>query len=427
MLIDKIEAAGERKPGQARAIAAAVIGNALEWFDLVVYGFFAPTIATLFFPSHDPVTGLILSLGTFGISFVIRPLGAIVIGRFADRSGRKAALVFVSTLMLAGTLMIAMLPTYAQIGLAAPVLLLLARLIQGFSAGGEFGSATAYLAEQRPEKRAFYASWQFASQGISTLLASGLGLALTRLLDAEQLAAWGWRVPFVVGLIIGPVAYFLRHHADETPEFVAAKASASTATNSSQDGGFAARLLVGIGSVLVATVAMYFMVFLPSFAKTTLHMPADAGFAATLVAGTLLLIVPPFAGRVADRFGRLIVALPAVGLLLLLPVPLFNWLVAAPGLGRLIGVQAILSGLCAVYFGALPAFLAELFPVRLRTTGLSLSYNVAVVIAGGFAPMVFALLIRLTGSSSAPSYYIAGTALLSLLALLVARRRKWTW
>jgi MHS family proline/betaine transporter-like MFS transporter len=427
MMIEAVSANEERRAGHVRSIIAAIIGNALEWFDLVVYGFFAPTIAVLFFPTHDPAVGLILSLGTFGISFVVRPLGAILIGRLADRSGRKTALVLVSMLMMGGTLLIALLPTYAQIGVAAPALLLLARLVQGFSAGGEFGSATAYLAEQRPDRRAFFASWQFASQGISTLMASGLGLALTRLLSDAQLASWGWRLPFAVGLIIGPVAYFLRHHADETPEFLAAREARRDQAGRPADDRFAARFLVGCGSVLVATVTMYFMVYLPSFAKTALDLPADSGFAATLVAGGVLLVLPPLFGLLADRRGRLFVAIPAVALLLVLPVPLFMWLVAAPGLGRLICVEAVLSAVCASYFGALPALLSELFPVRVRTTGLSLSYNIAVVVAGGFAPMIFALLISATGSPWSPSLYISITAFLSLTALLAARSHKWTW
>lgn len=410
-----------RQPASAtRSVLAAVIGNALEWFDLVVYGFFAATIAGLFFPSDDPTVALLLTFGTFGSSFLIRPLGAVVIGRYADRAGRRAALVMVSSLMLLGTLIIAVLPTYASIGLAAPALLLLARLLQGFSAGGEFGSATAYLAEQSPDRRGYFASWQFASQGISTVLASAIGLALTHLLSEAQLAAWGWRIPFFIGLLIGPVAYVLRYHADETPEFLEGEAQPLTLSR----GELAMRTIVGCGAVVVATVAMYFMVYLPTYASTALGLEEGIGFEATLLAGALLLVVPPIAGTVSDRVGRLPVALPVAAIFTTLPVPLFLWLVAAPSAPRVLAVEAVLGLLCAIYFGALPAYLSELFPTRFRTTGLSLAYNIAVVGAGGFAPVVFSLLVGATGAAWTPSLYICLAAAISLVALLFSLRLK---
>ena len=197
------------------AVVAASIGNALEWFDLVVYGFFAVTISKLFFPAGNDTVSLLLTLGTFGVSFFMRPLGAIVLGAYADRAGRKAALTLSILLMMGGTLIIAVLPTYETIGVAAPVILVAARLMQGFSAGGEFGSATAFLAEHVPGRRGFFASWQVASQ-LTTLLAAGFGTVLNAQLTAAQMASWGWRVPFFFGLLLGPVAY-IRTKVDETP------------------------------------------------------------------------------------------------------------------------------------------------------------------------------------------------------------------
>lgn len=194
-------------PRVRRAVVAASIGNALEWFDLVVYGFFAVTISRLFFPAGNDAVSLLFTLGTFGVSFFMRPLGAIVLGAYADRAGRKAALTLSILLMMAGTLIIAVLPTYGAIGVAAPLILVAARLLQGFSAGGEFGSATAFLAEHVPDRRGFFASWQVASQGLTTLLAAGFGTVLNAQLTAAQMAAWGWRIPFFFGLLIGPVAY----------------------------------------------------------------------------------------------------------------------------------------------------------------------------------------------------------------------------
>src|ERR1700681_4246637 len=208
-----------------RAVIAASVGNALEWFDFVVYGFLAVTMAKVFFPTGNETVSLLLALGTFGVTFFMRPLGAIVLGSYADRHGRKAALTLTIALMMAGTAIIAMAPTYSSIGLLAPILVVGARMVQGFSAGGEFGSATAFLAEQNPQRRGFFASWQFASQGLTTILATAFGAVMASTLSADQIETWGWRMPFIFGLLIGPVAYYMRRHVDETMEFRSTKVS----------------------------------------------------------------------------------------------------------------------------------------------------------------------------------------------------------
>lgn len=415
-------AAATSRPVAVRGIVAAVIGNALEWFDLVVYGFFASVIAELFFPSKDPHVGLLYAFGTFGIAFVVRPLGAILVGRFADRAGRRKALVLVSGLMLMGTLMIAVMPTYAQAGVAAPALLLAARLVQGFSAGGEFGSATAYLAEQSPHRRGFYSSLQFASQGLSTLLASALGLVLTTALSVAQLQSWGWRVPFVLGLAIGPVAWYIRLHAPETPEF---EASRSVDSGKEQAAQLTSKVLAGSAAVVVATVSMYLMLYTPTFSKTVLGLGAGVGFAATFAMGLTLLVLPPAVGSLSDRIGRMPLALAAAGLMLVLPVPLFLWLVDAPSALKVLLVQSVLGLVTATYLGALAPLLADLFPVTFRTTGLSLTYNIAVVVAGGFAPFAVTLILKMTGSHAAPGFYLTAAAAISLMALAVIGARNW--
>ncbi len=403
-----------------KSIAAAVIGNALEWFDLVVYGFFAPVIADLFFPRQDASLSLLLALGTFGISFLVRPIGAVIVGRFADRHGRRTALVLVTWLMLLGTFIIAILPTYSQIGPAAPVLLLMARLIQGFSAGGEFGSATAYLAEQNPDRRGFYSSWQFSSQGVATLLASSMGLVLTSCLNRRELYSWGWRLPFVVGLLIGPVAYFIRSHARETPEFEAARLHNRRLVRAVLEWQ---SVVVGAGAVAVATVSLYLTLYLPTFARTVLGLSARAGFEATFAAGILLVAIPPFVGAMSDRWGRLVFGVPAVISIGLMSIPLFTWLVSEPSAFRAVLVQVAISIATAIYLGILPAFLSECFPLGCRTTGLSLSYNLSVVIAGGFAPLLFAELVKLTGNNASPSFYLAFAAAVTVISLMVPQRR----
>src|SRR6201996_5978304 len=285
-----------------RAVVAASIGNALEWFDLVVYGFFAVIIAKLFFPAGNDTVSLLLTLGTFGVSFFMRPLGAIVIGAYADRAGRKAALTLSILLMMCGTLIIAVLPTYQSIGLAAPVILVVARLMQGFSAGGEFGSATAFLAEHVPGRRGFFASWQVASQGLTTLLAAIFGVVLTGHLSPEQLNTWGWRVPFIFGLLIGPVAWYIRTKLDETPEFLAAETTQTPIRDT-----FATqklRLFVGMGIVVLGTVSTYLVLFMPTFAIKQLGLAPSVAFAAIALIGVIQLVFSPVVGHLSDRHGR---------------------------------------------------------------------------------------------------------------------------
>lgn len=402
-----------------RIIASASIGNALEWFDLVVYGFFAVTIAKLFFPTGNDTVSLLLTLGTFGVSFFMRPLGAIVLGIYADRSGRKAALTLSIVLMMIGTLLIAVMPTYGAIGLAAPVGIVLARMVQGFSAGGEFGSATAFLAEHAPGRRGFFSSWQVASQGLTTLLAAAFGAVLNGALSPQQMMSWGWRIPFFFGLLIGPVAYYIRRRIDETPEFLAAETSEAplqeTFTSQKE------RLLVAIGAVILATVTTYLVLYMPTYAIKQLGIPASVAFSAIVTTGVVQLVCSPIVGHWSDTHGRTRLMLVAAILILILVYPLFKLLDAHPTFGMLMTVQIIMGLLMAAYFGVLPALLSELFPVRTRTTGMSLAYNIAVTIFGGFAPFIITWLISITGSKLAPSFYLMFAALLSIPALLRAR------
>lgn len=195
-----------------RVIAAASIGNALEWFDLLIYGYFAVTIAKLFFPSADPTVSLLLALGTFGASYLVRPLGAIVLGAYGDRVGRKAAMMVSILMMMVGTFLMVIMPTYESVGVLAPLGVLGARLLQGFAIGGEFGSSTAYLVEHAPERKGLFASFQWSGQGLAAVLASAFGVVLTSALTPEQLQSWGWRIPFAFGLLIGPVGLYIRRH-----------------------------------------------------------------------------------------------------------------------------------------------------------------------------------------------------------------------
>ncbi|EFL27801.1 major facilitator family transporter [Streptomyces himastatinicus ATCC 53653] len=405
-----------------RVIVAASIGNALEWFDILVYGFFAATISNQFFPTADETVSLLLTLGTFAVAYVVRPLGALVLGAYADRAGRKRALMVSIRLMMVATLLIAVMPPYAKIGLVAPIAILIARLIQGFSAGGEFGSATAFLVEHMPEKRGFMASWQFASQGLATLLASAFGTVLTATLSDAQLESWGWRIPFFFGLLIGPVGYYIRRYVGEAGEFVKTadqeRAPVKETFRTQKD-----RMLVAMGALAVSTAISYFITYMPTFAVKELDLPASTGFASTLVTGIVLTGLTPVVGHLSDRFGRTRIMLIFATLILALVYPSLAFLVAAPGFGVILGVMFLVGVLKAGYFAPLPAMMAELFPVTNRATGLAVSYNIAVMLFGGTTPLIIVWLVDVTGNKLAPTFYLMFLAVLSLSCVAFARRR----
>ncbi|MGR3934139.1 MFS transporter [Streptomyces sp. BRA346] len=405
-----------------RVIVAASIGNALEWFDILVYGFFAATISKQFFPTADETVSLLLTLSTFAVAYVVRPLGALVLGAYADRAGRKRALMVSIRLMMVATLLIAIMPPYAKIGLVAPIAILLARLVQGFSAGGEFGSATAFLVEHRPEKRGFMASWQFASQGFATLLASAFGTVLTATLSEAQLESWGWRIPFFFGLLIGPVGYYIRRYVGEAGEFVKTadqeRAPVKETFRTQKD-----RMLLAMGALAVSTAISYLITYMPTFAVKELDLPASTGFASTLVTGVVLTGLTPVVGHLSDRFGRTRIMLIFATLILALVYPSFAFLVAAPGFTVILGVMFLIGVLKAGYFAPLPAMMAELFPVTNRATGLAVSYNIAVMLFGGTTPLVIVWLVDATGNKLAPTFYLMFLAVLSLFCVVFARRR----
>ncbi|VWD58534.1 MFS transporter [Burkholderia contaminans] len=398
-----------------RAVAAAVIGNALEWYDFTVFGFMTVVIAELFFPTSSEYSSLLLTTATFGVAFFMRPIGGIVFGLYADRAGRKAALSLVILLMTAGIFLLAVAPPYAAIGIGGPLLIVLGRLLQGFSAGGEFGSATALLIEAAPfSKRGFYGSWQMASQAAALLIGALVGAAVTRGLSHEALRSWGWRVPFILGLVIGPIGFYIRRHLADSEAFLHAQQSARRVTLGEVFTRYPREVLCGLGSVIALTVTIYVLIsYLPTFAVKQLKLPYAESFYAVIVGNLLLMVLSPIAGAWSDRIGRKGLSLWSLALL----YPLFAWLDAAPSIARLIAVQAVLSVTLAGYYGPFGAMIAELFPANVRSTGLSIAYNVAVMLFGGFGQFIVTWLIKVTGTPLAPTYYVMAGIALSIVAV----------
>jgi MHS family proline/betaine transporter-like MFS transporter len=413
----------EQRTTARRAVIAASTGNALEWFDIIVYASFAVVISRLFFPEASGVTGLLFTFGAFATSYLIRPIGALVLGSYADRRGRRSALTLTIAIMTVGTAIMALAPTAATIGPAAGLVILASRLLQGFSAGGEFGTATTFLVENAPERKAYYASWQVATQGAAMFLASLFGFGLNVLLSAEQLSAWGWRVPFFFGLLIGPVGLYIRLRMDETPEFASAEKVKSPIVRTLAD--HYGRVLTSAAAVGLASISVYLILYMPTFAVTNLGLPRYAGFLGGIISGLVSLFGVPQVGKLADRVGPLRIMLSAAVVSLVLALPLFLVLVANPSVLVLTLVQVVLGIQMAFYFGPLPALLSFMYPTAVRTTGLSISYNLGVTLFGGFAPIVLTWLISASGSLLSPSYYFMAVAVVSLIGLLVIRRQRY--
>ncbi len=427
MTVTYAERTAARPPSSAqvyKAVAAASIGNALEWYDLTLYLYFAVPLSKLFFPTDSRTVSLLITLGTFGISYLMRPLGAVVLGLYADKRGRKSALMLSISLMMLGTLIMAVMPPYQSIGIVAPVGVLLARLMQGFSAGGEFGSSTAFMVEHGPERKGFLASFQFASQGLSSVLAALFGVGLSAVLSADQIASWGWRIPFFFGLLIGPVGLYIRRNVEETPEFVQIDTAADA--RGPLRALFADHwlsLLVAIGLVATSTALNYMISYTPTYAIKQLGLPQWIGFAGSLVGAIMLMVVPPFVGHWSDLVGRTPVMRGVTIAVLIVTLPAFLLLTTVPSLAVIVAVLALIGGLKASYSAALPALMSEIFPTRTRSTGMNLSYNIGVTLFGGFAPFWNESLIALTHTTLAPSFYLMFVAGLSLLSLVVVRRK----
>lgn len=409
-----------KNPVSFRTIAAIVIGNAFEWYDFMVYSFMTLFIAALFFPNIDHTISLLSAYATLGVAFCIRPIGGIFFGVLADKKGRKLAVTVGMAMMTIAMMMIATAHTYAEIGIIAPIYILVARLIQGFSAGGEFGASTALLTELAPnDKRGFYTSWQFFGQCLAIWLGGMMGFLLTHFLSMQQLLDWGWRIPFIFGLIIAPAGVYIRYHLHEEALPVQASKIIKHTGMVSLLRQHIKEIFISIGLIVGGTAANYTIIsFLPTY-TTILNLPLNSAFIAMGIISTMLVTLIPLFGWLADKFNRKYMMLSALTGLIIFVYPLYFWMVNDPSIYKLYVAEFIFGLFIAAYFGVFTVIVAELFPRAIRATGLSISNNLAVMTFGGFGQLIVTWLIKTTGSSMAPAYYLLPTLSISLLAALL--------
>ena len=411
-----------RRQSAGRAVVAATVGNMLEWYDFTIYAAFAVPISKNFFPADSEVISLLLGFATFGLGFIARPFGAVFLGGYADRRGRRDALSLTILLMALGTGIIALCPGYDRIGIAAPIVILLARLIQGFSAGGEIGGAVSTLVEHAPPaRRGFYASFQQMSQGGSTMLSGLVAMTIALLLPAEAIAAWGWRLAFAVGLLIAPVGLYIRRELEDAPLFKASSHATELPIRVVLRDHWRA-ILTGMLIVMLWTVAQYIANYFPTFAVRELKVSLSQSYLGPLVVGTVLLFCP-LVGVLADRYGRKRVMIAGALGLLVIPYPAFFYLIASPTAGHLVATQIAVAVFMLIYTAPASAVLAELFPTPVRATGISLTYSLGVAVFGGFTPAIITALIGWTAQPVAVAFYLMGAAIISLATVLTLKDR----
>jgi MHS family citrate/tricarballylate:H+ symporter-like MFS transporter len=414
-----------RGASKAGMVFRVTSGNFLEQFDFFLFGFYATHIAAAFFPASNEFASLMMTFAVFGAGFLMRPLGAVLLGAYIDDVGRRKGLIVTLAIMASGTLLIVLVPGYASIGLWAPALVLLGRLLQGFSAGAEMGGVSVYLAEMAtPGRKGFYASWQSASQQVAIVVAAGLGYALNLWLTPVDLAQWGWRIPFGIGCLIIPFIFLLRRSLQETEEFAnrthrpTMKDVFGTLYNN------ASIVFLGMLMVAMTTTAFYMItVYAPTFGKTVLQLSTSDALIVTLLVGVSNFIWLPIGGALSDRFGRKPL-LAAMSLLTLITAyPALSFLAQAPSFAHMLEVLLWFSFLYGIYNGAMIPALTEIMPVEVRVAGFSLAYSLATAIFGGFTPAVSTWLIHMTGDKAAPAYWMIFAALCAFVATLVLYRR----
>ena len=399
-------------------------GNFLEMFDFFLFGFYASHISAAFFPTGDEISSLLLTFATFGAGFLMRPLGALILGPYVDKVGRRQGLIVTLSIMAMGTILIAFVPSYATIGLAAPFLVLIGRLLQGFSAGVELGGVSVYLYEMAtPGHKGFYVSWQSASQQVAIVVAALLGYGLNKWLAPDQISAWGWRIPFFIGCLIVPFIFVIRRSLQETEAFLARKHHPSAGEIFRSIAENWRIVIAGVMMVMMTTVSFYLItVYTPTYGKSVLKLTEIDSLLVTLCVGVSNFLWLPVMGAVSDRVGRRPVLVVFTALAILTAYPALSWLVAAPSFEKMLMVLLWLSFLYASYNGAMVVALTEIVPASVRTAGFSLAYSLATTL-GGLTPYISTLLIQQTGDKAAPGLWMTFAAACGLLATFLVYRR----
>ena len=417
--------AGASTSSKIATVLRVTSGNFLEMFDFFLFGFYASYIAKAFFPAGNEFASLLLTFMTFGAGFLMRPLGAIILGAYIDRVGRRQGLIVTLSIMAVGTVCIAFMPTYATIGLLAPFFILIGRLLQGFSAGVELGGVSVYLSEMAtPNHKGFYVSWQSGSQQVAIMVAAIIGYTLNKTLSPAEIGEWGWRIPFFIGSLIVPFIFFIRRSLEETQAFLARthRPSASEMFRSMAENWQI--VLAGMLLVVMTTVSFYLItVYTPTFGKNVLKLSEVDSLIVTFCVALSNLFWLPVMGAVSDRIGRRPVLVAFTLLTILTAYPAITWLVNGPTFEKMLIVELWLSFLYGSYNGAMVVALTEIVPASVRTAGFSLAYSLATALFGGFTPAVSTALIEYTGDKAAPGLWMTFAAICGLAATLMVYRR----
>ncbi|HEY7663687.1 MAG TPA: MFS transporter [Xanthobacteraceae bacterium] len=420
--------AGSNRAAKIASVVRVSSGNFLEMYDFFVFGYYASAIGKAFFPTGSPFAQLMLAFMTFGAGFLMRPLGAIILGVYIDHHGRRAGLLLTLGLMAIGTLSIALVPGYETLGWLAPTIVVIGRLIQGFSAGVELGGVSVYLSEiATPGHKGFYVSWQSGSQQIAVIFVALLGVWLSTIFPPDAMTAWGWRIPFLVGCLIIPLIFLLRRSMQETEDFLQRRQSAHHPTPQEIVRALAHNwriVTIGMLMVTMTTVSFYFITaYTPTFGKEVLKLTSTESLLVTLCVGLSNLFWLPVMGAVSDRLGRRPLLIFFTLLMLVSAYPALSWLVAQPSFQRLLAVELWLSFIYGSYNGAMIVALTEIVPVRLRTAGFSVAYSLATALFGGFTPAISTFLIEVTGNRAVAGLWLMFAAACGLAAALLAWRQ----
>ena len=406
------------------AILRATSGNFLEQFDFFLFGFYASAIAKAFFPAENETAALLNTFGVFWLGALMRPVGAIVLGAYIDEIGRRKGLILTLAIMAVGTVTIAVCPTYASIGVAAPAIVLIGRLLQGFSAGVELGGVSVYLSEiSTPGNKGFYTSFQSSSQQVAIFVAALIGYFLSEAMPPAVVADWGWRIPFFIGCLIIPFIFFLRRTLEETPEFLAMKKHPTASEVFASAIANWRIVVLGMMLAVMTTVTFYFVtVYTPTFGKNVLKLSTQDALLVTLMVAFTNFFWNPVGGAVSDRIGRKPVLLTIAGLSLVTAYPMLSWLVADPSFGKMLLVELVFSFYFGVYSGTMLGALVEVVPPHVRTTCFSLAFALAAGVFGTFTPFAATWLIEHTGSRASPAFWLMAAAASGIIAALAIYR-----